>query len=338
LAASELAVAQVKVGVMATLSGPLANEGRLAVDVIEKILRSDRQITLVVHDDQGNPELASLIAEKMQMEKVAVVIGPSSTVLTAAAAPRFAPSQIPVISLAAPSRTRLVGLAERHQRLIMFSPMSGVYIDAVGKYMQQSGRRQVGFVHFNPGAADYSEEFSAQLGRTAGQFEPVLKVPVATSADVERLGEQLRPYSKALIVGTVAELVANELATKAGRNLPNPMILFAPPSIATKASFAASVVFEAAKGGARTPEQFFQRIQGSKQFQRETRTLALDWTVVTYGLGPQSTRDFKMTAAETTSCSCASKDGKVCKQKSCATGQRCRKDEQDDTCTVECVQ
>lgn len=340
LAASQMAHAQVKLGILLTLSGPLGAQGKLVLDAIRKTLADERQIQIVVYDDEAKADMAVARADRMISEdKVGVVIGPLTVGLTGAVAPRFAAARLPVISLAAPSRARLTSLIERNPRLVMFAPIPGAHVDAVGTYLKESGRHQVSFAYFSPGSADYAEELAGQLGKTVGRFDSVLKAPVGTSAEAQRFAQQIQEKPSVVVLGTLAEPLADELATRFRRaNLLGETILFSPPRAEMKGRLAATLVLDAVKKEAKTPEDVFRAIESSRLYRKELRTLAVDWTVVTYGTKAELMKQLKAAASgDTTSCSCNSKDGKVCKQKNCPTSHKCKKEEKEDDCMVDCV-
>lgn len=331
--------AQVKIGVVLTLSGPLATDGKRAHEAIRTVFGQERQITTIIQDDEGKPDVAARVTDRLISEdKVVAVIGPLTMSSTVAVAPRLSAARIPAISLAGPSRARLAELTERYRQLVMFAPVPMKHVDILASYFRRQNFTRVGLAYFNPASAGYAEEIAAQLGKSVGRLEASLKAPTGTSAEVEKFAQQVRERPPAAVIGTVAESLAAELVTQIRRQKPDVQaVLFSPPPSQTKGRLAATLILDGVKRGAKTPDEIFRAIESATIYQKDIRALALDWTVLTYATDAELMKQIRATSADTTSCSCNSKDGKVCKQKNCAAGQKCKKEERDDDCTVECV-
>jgi len=335
---SGMSQAEVKIGLLLSLTGPLAAEGKRAHDEVKAVFGTERQVELVVYDDQTKSDVAAEAAQRMAVQdRVVAVVGPLTVGLTMAVAPRLAATRLPTISLAAPSGTGLRSLLERNPSLVMFSPISPMHIDVVGRYMRRTNVSRIELAYFNPGSVEYVEEIAARLGQTAGRFETILKAPVGTRDEARLFAEQTKG-KQAIIIGAVTAGIADSLVAELRRqDLRPPTVLYIPPDIKTKARVAARLINDAVKRGARSPEDLAKAVESSKIFDRDRRALAVDWSVLTYAISPEVMRELKATSGETTSCTCNSKDGKVCKQKSCPAGQKCKKDETEDDCSMECT-
>ncbi|MSQ27417.1 MAG: hypothetical protein EXR51_04675 [Dehalococcoidia bacterium] len=97
----------IKIGVIMSTTGGLAPFGNDALPAIELFVEetnakggiNGRKIELVVVNDESKPELALSGAKKLvQQDKVLVIVGPVSQVVTAAVAPTIEESKIPNVS------------------------------------------------------------------------------------------------------------------------------------------------------------------------------------------------------------------------------------------------
>jgi len=147
-AASAQAQAQVKVGFMATLSGPSAEVGqdqlagfRLALDELGGML-GGIPATLVVEDDQLKPEVAlTSLGKLLEREKVDVVTGLTFANILMALQTRIAATDVPFIgSVAGPSPT--AGAACK-PNLFVASWQSDTPAEAMGKYLSDQGIKRI---------------------------------------------------------------------------------------------------------------------------------------------------------------------------------------------------
>lgn len=341
LAISGIARAQVKVGVLLPLSGPLAADAANAAQAIKAVFSSaSGQIAYILYDDQARVESAVQGAERLVREnKVVALIGPISANATAAIAPKFASDRIPIVSLGAPSQGRLSSQLERNPWLISFAPISNAHVDIVGLFIKQKQTRRLAVAYFSPAAVDYADELATRLAKTGGVFDSVYKAPVGFKEEAERFALEAKANASTIVIGTLQEPQAEELLRQLRRSgAPNPTIVFSPPALQTKAHLAATLIFDAVKKGAKTSDAIFKSIQESGLYQKSTRTLAVDWTVTTYAVDKVLTDKLVLATTGTLSCSCYSSDGKVCKTRRCTLGQSCERTPLGgDDCKVDCV-
>lgn len=109
LGAPSIALAQIKIGSSLSVTGPASFLGdpekktlEMYVDEINKKGGIDGQkVELIVYDDGGNPNAARTFATRLvEEDKVAAVVGGTTTGTTMAMIPVFEEAQIPFISLA----------------------------------------------------------------------------------------------------------------------------------------------------------------------------------------------------------------------------------------------
>jgi branched-chain amino acid transport system substrate-binding protein len=106
-----------RIGVFLSLSGPFASLGQPANNTLRMIVREvnaqggvlgpdgeRHSVSLVVYDDESNPEVAAeRVAELIALDNVAIIIGGSTTASSLPAVPLANAAEVPFISLAGSS-------------------------------------------------------------------------------------------------------------------------------------------------------------------------------------------------------------------------------------------
>jgi len=148
LAGTQVAMADVKVGFLGTLTGPSADVGRDQLDGFGLALEQLGNklggvgVVLVKEDDQQKPEAAlGGVSKLLDKEKVDVVVGLTFANTLMAIQPRIASTDVPFIgTVAGPSPT---AGAQCKANLFITSWNSDVPAEAVGKYMTDKGIKRI---------------------------------------------------------------------------------------------------------------------------------------------------------------------------------------------------
>ena len=142
------AQAQVRIGFLATLSGPSADVGIDQYDgfmlAVEKLggRFGGAPVTVIKEDDQQKPEVAlSSLTKLLDKDKVDVVTGLTFANILMAMQPKIAAANVPFIgSVAGPSPT---AGAMCKPNLFITSWQSDVPAEAMGKYLEQRGVKRI---------------------------------------------------------------------------------------------------------------------------------------------------------------------------------------------------
>lgn len=118
-----------RIGAFLSLSGPFASLGQPAANTLRLIVRQvnaqggvlgpdgeRHSVSLVVYDDESNPEIAAeRVADLIALDNVALIIGGSTTASSLPAVPLATAAQVPFISLAGSSEiVRAADGAQQH--------------------------------------------------------------------------------------------------------------------------------------------------------------------------------------------------------------------------------
>ena len=158
LAAALPAAAQVKIGVISSMSGPEGTLGREMTDGINTAVREEGgklggvPVQIIVGDDQTKPDIGRQLADKMiESDHVAFITGPIfSNVLLAIARPVTTQNVFLISSNAGPSE-----LAGKQCSPNFFSAsfQNDSFEEAAGELMNQQGKRTAWFLGPNYAAA-----------------------------------------------------------------------------------------------------------------------------------------------------------------------------------------
>lgn len=146
--ATQAAWADVKVGFLATLSGPSADVGRDQLDGFSLALEQlggklgGVAATMIKEDDQQKPEVAiSALSKLLERDKVDVVMGLTFANVLMALQAKIAATDVPFVgSVAGPST---VAGAQCKPNYFVTSWQSDVPAEAVGKYLADKGIKRI---------------------------------------------------------------------------------------------------------------------------------------------------------------------------------------------------
>jgi branched-chain amino acid transport system substrate-binding protein len=152
LSASAVANAQIKIGVILSISGPAAAMGvgyKGAFDFLPTEI-AGQKVEYIIRDDATDANTAFTVAQKMiSDDHVDAFIGPSLTASDAAVAPLANQARIPMIAMAPYEYDP----AKQPYTFNDAQPLS-LMVSVVFKYMQQHGVKDVGFIGFSDGWGD----------------------------------------------------------------------------------------------------------------------------------------------------------------------------------------
>jgi branched-chain amino acid transport system substrate-binding protein len=160
------AVAQVKVGVIYSATGPTAVVGIPQKNSVALLPRKigDATIEYVQYDDASDPTQAVQVAKRLITEQnVDALIGPSGSPNAMAVLPLVAESGVPML---APVGTPAVVLPmdEKKRWVYKTTQNDGLIADAIVSHMKKNGVKTVGFIGFNdPYGESWLKEFTAQV-------------------------------------------------------------------------------------------------------------------------------------------------------------------------------
>lgn len=148
IAAGMPAWADVKVGFVATLSGPSADVGRDQLDGFNLALEQlgnkfgDQAVTVIREDDQQKPEAAlAAVSKLLERDKVDVVTGLTFANVLMALQGKIAGTDVPFVgSVAGPSAA---AGAQCKPNLFVTSWQSDVPAEVVGKYLTDKGVKKI---------------------------------------------------------------------------------------------------------------------------------------------------------------------------------------------------
>jgi branched-chain amino acid transport system substrate-binding protein len=194
-AASSLAVAQIKVGVTISTTGPAASLGipeRNAVALMPRTI-GGVAIEYIVLDDASDPVKAVQNTRKLiSDDKVDVVVGSSTTPNSLAMVDVSAENKTPQISIA--SSLRIVDPVDAKRAWVFKTPQNDAHMmTAMSQHMGDRGIKRVGIIGFNDA---YGEGVVTEFGKLA----PIRKIEVAL---VERYAR-----TDTSVTGQVLKLVA----------------------------------------------------------------------------------------------------------------------------------
>lgn len=165
-ACAGIAVAQVKIGVIASATGPIAVVGIPQKNTVALLPRKigDVSVEYVQYDDASDPTQAVQLTKKLITEQnIDAMIGPSGSpnavavypILAEAGIPMLAPVGTPAVVLPMDGKKRWVFKTTQNDSLIA---------DAIVTHMKKNGVKTVGFIGFNdPYGDSWLKEFSAQI-------------------------------------------------------------------------------------------------------------------------------------------------------------------------------
>jgi branched-chain amino acid transport system substrate-binding protein len=159
------AVAQVKVGVVYSATGPVAVVGIPQQNSVALLPRKigDVSIEYIQYDDASDPTQAVQVAKRLIAEQnIDVLIGPSGSPNAMAILPLMAENGIPML---APVGTPAVVLPMDDKKRWVFKTTQNdsLIADAIVAHMKKNGVKTVGFIGFNdPYGDSWLKEFSAQ--------------------------------------------------------------------------------------------------------------------------------------------------------------------------------
>lgn len=162
------AFADVKVGVILSLTGPAASLGIPVKNTIDILPRQigEEKVDFIVLDDASDPSAAVRAARKLiEEEKVDIIFGPSVT-----------PTSLAVVEVAGPGKTAMVSAAGsaviarpvegNKQWVFKTAPEEPAMAARVYGQMERDGDKTVGFIGFNDA---FGDSFIGAFKKVAGE-------------------------------------------------------------------------------------------------------------------------------------------------------------------------
>jgi branched-chain amino acid transport system substrate-binding protein len=166
LAAMETAQAQIKLGAILSISGPGAAMGvgyKGAFDLFPTEI-AGQKVEYIIRDDATDASTGYTIAQRLISEDhVDAIIGPSLTATDAAVAPLANQAKVPMLAMAPYEY-------DPQKQPYTFNdaqPLS-LMVDAVFRYMQQHGVKDIGYIGFSDGWGDQVLGATRQAAQTDG--------------------------------------------------------------------------------------------------------------------------------------------------------------------------
>jgi branched-chain amino acid transport system substrate-binding protein len=215
LAASNVALADINIGVTLSATGPAASLGIPEKNTIELLPATlgGEKINWIVLDDGSDTTKAVTNTRKLISEnKVDVVIGSTVTPNSLAMVDIVAEAETPMISMAASSR--IVDPANPRTKWVFKTPQNdSLMADAIAVHMKANGVKTFGYIGFNDA---YGEGWLAEMKRSS------------QTAGVQLVADEKYNRNDASVTGQVLKLVAAKPdAVLIGTLLPiGPMLVF----------------------------------------------------------------------------------------------------------------
>lgn len=166
LAASSLALAEVRVGVIVSGTGPAASLGipeRNTVALLPQAI-AGQKIVYTILDDASDTTAAVTSARKLiQDNKVDIIVGTTTTPASLAMIDVVSEARVPMISLAA-SEGIIKPVDAKRQWVFKTPQTDAIMAAAIVQHMQQNKVKTVGYIGFNDA---YGEGWLAELKRNA---------------------------------------------------------------------------------------------------------------------------------------------------------------------------
>lgn len=166
-AASSAALAQIKVGVTVSATGPAASLGIPEKNTFTLLPTTiaGQKVEYIVLDDASDTTTAVKNTRKLISEdKVDVVIGSTTTPNSLAMIDAVAEAQVPMISMAASAR--IVEPVDAKKRWVFKTPQNDIMMAlAIAQHMADNGVKTVGFIGF---ADAYGEGWYQEFNKVAG--------------------------------------------------------------------------------------------------------------------------------------------------------------------------
>lgn len=333
-----------KVGVILSLTGPLALDGSRALEAIRGMWGRRRASDLVIVDDQTRIERAvQAVHQMLEQDRVRVIIGPMTVSATAALVPTLASARIPMVSLATASREQISELRERGRGwTVFFAPVATRQIDAAGDILREAGTTRIGLAYFNATSAGWAEELGLQLRRKLLRPPDTFRAPVGTRDEAEAFTRQARG-GRTAVVGVVSEPAAQVLVEQLRQaQVSGPVIIFSPPRIDVKAQRAMRLVMDALDSGAVQDDSVLRSILtsiGKKEegYDPALQAVPMEWDATVYASDMRGLAGLQPRPGALLSCACNSEDRKVSRILTCPASYKCSPLAQRDSCSVECA-
>lgn len=166
LAASSLALAEVRVGVIVSSTGPAASLGIPEKNTVSLLPQTigGQKIVYTVLDDASDTTAAVTAARKLiQDNKVDLIIGTTTTPASLAMIDVVSEAKVPMISLAASEA--IIKPVDDKRRWVFKTPQTdAIMAAAIAQHMQQNGVKTVGYIGFNDA---YGEGWLNELQKNA---------------------------------------------------------------------------------------------------------------------------------------------------------------------------
>lgn len=172
----------IKIGMMGSMTGPLASEGhdmKMAVELlVEDVNRhggiGGRQVTLLIEDDAGDPRTAALAANRLASQGVVAVVGSYASSVTEAAQNIFNEEGIVQIS----NGSTAIRLTEKGlKRFFRVCPRDDEQAKVAAAAMLKMGFKKIAIVHdnttYSKGLADATRAVLQQQGAQIIFFDAI---------------------------------------------------------------------------------------------------------------------------------------------------------------------
>ncbi|MEW6420187.1 MAG: ABC transporter substrate-binding protein [Deinococcota bacterium] len=166
LASSSLALAEVRVGVIVSSTGPAASLGIPEKNTVSLLPQTigGQKIVYTVLDDASDTTAAVTAARKLiQDNKVDLIIGTTTTPASLAMIDVVSEAKVPMISLAASEA--IIKPVDDKRRWVFKTPQTdAIMAAAIAQHMAQNGVKTVGYIGFNDA---YGEGWLNELQKNA---------------------------------------------------------------------------------------------------------------------------------------------------------------------------
>ncbi|WP_102126277.1 ABC transporter substrate-binding protein [Deinococcus planocerae] len=166
LALSSLALADLRVGVVVSSTGPAASLGipeKNTVALLPQTIGGQRVVYTVLDDASDTTAAVTATRKLIQDNRVDLIIGTTTTPASLAMIDVVAEAKVPMISLAA-SEAIIKPVDARRSWVFKTPQTDALMAAAIAGHMQQNGVKTVGYIGFNDA---YGEGWLAELQRNA---------------------------------------------------------------------------------------------------------------------------------------------------------------------------
>ncbi len=168
LACSSLSLAEIRVGVIVSATGPAASLGipeRNTVALMPQTIGGQKIVYTILDDASDTTAAVTSVRKLIQDNKVDIIVGTTTTPASLAMIDVVSEAKVPMISLAA-SETIIKPVDAKRQWVFKTPQTDAIMASAIVQHMQQNKIKTVGYIGFNDA---YGEGWLAELKKNAAQ-------------------------------------------------------------------------------------------------------------------------------------------------------------------------